>query len=266
MVRRLPRSDPAQPVEDEEFDPEMRCSYTPTGTHTSIRSEDYQVIDYGMETSLFLGSCGDIEDRGSADQTEARDTQDARFLIDAMSSLVAEPILELQRKLKNFQHMGPLRSLPNVDRLSLRSVGHGVPGWFSGLAAWDVLLSDDPGPFDDVSPLKKTNQILNGTQWFNAGLKIERVTAKELPVTRTDGGERSIPNSADNKALFADFLNLSDAAIHSMNGMALASPLKAIRELAAGQRDRCRLVLTDTRSNTEVNPRDLGTGISRCCR
>ena len=131
--------------------------------------------------------------------------------------------------LRSFRYVGPLREVPPRNFDPERSPDESR--WAHGLAAWDVLAKADPAFIDRV------NAWLESDQRINSGYRVELKRYKELDVE---------------SPLFAT-LNAGWTLDEEL-------PLEAqLRKLPT----RTRLLLREIAKNLEVEPQDVGVGISQ---
>lgn len=135
----------------------------------------------------------------------------------------------LREELKSFRYIGPIRKTPPRIYSPVRTEDESR--WSGGLAAWDLMYFSSPAFIDEV------NKWLAGENRLHTGYRVNLKRYKELDV---DGPMyRSIAS--------ATFLDDSDL---------MAAELERLPEMR-------RLSLIDEDRGIEVQPYDIGIGISQ---
>ncbi len=135
----------------------------------------------------------------------------------------------LRTELKKFRYIGPIRKTPPRVYSPVRSEDESR--WSSGLAAWDLMYFSTPTFIDNI------NSWIAGDNRLNTGYRVNLKRYKELDI---DGPiYRSIATET--------FLDDSDV---------MAGELKMLPE-------KRRLCLIDESRGIEVQPYDIGIGISQ---
>lgn len=146
-----------------------------------------------------------------------------------LSQLLVGPADVLRSFLKEVRYLGPLRETPPRNYTPLRSDDRSR--WAGGLAAWDTLYKKGPGFVEKVSDWFSSQERLNS----GYSLKLKRI--KEIDAEA--GYFRSLADGS--------FLEDGDDQIGEL----------------IGQPDKQRLVLVDNKRGIEVQPQDIGVGISQ---
>jgi len=102
------------------------------------------------------------------------DTETRDILREVVSRLVLGPVRLLEMELKNFRHIGPLRSVP--PRAFQASFSPDASRWCSGLAAWDRLSAETDEFVEQVS------DWLSRADRLGTGYSLIRKRFKELDV------------------------------------------------------------------------------------
>lgn len=132
--------------------------------------------------------------------------------------------------LRQFLYLGPLREIPGRHFMPERSPG--LDRWSSGLGAWDQL--------------------------YNGGEKLaEKVNAWLANDERLDAGYAV--NYSEYKPLETD----SPLMVALQSGSELLESADWIKEQLGSIHNRKQVTLRDLRSNIDLYPEDLGTGISQ---
>lgn len=160
--------------------------------------------------------------------TGAENVYIAREFTAFISSLIVGPGLLVRDELRRLRYVGPIRHVPARDFDA--SLTRDEAGWADGLAGWEALLTGQQSLVDDVSRWMADEDKLN------TGYAIERRWMREV------------------RAEWLDLLGSGELPPERRWMLH-----KAIETLQA----RPRIGLIDTRSGLEMQPRDVGIGISQ---
>lgn len=167
------------------------------------------------------------EDLLHGGQTEFYDLQRS-----VLSSLILGPGKLLTEELERLLYIGPLRAIP--QRNFQPACSPDINRWANGLAAWDMLATATN------DQLKAVNHRLNNPDFLTTGYTIAR--------------RRSLPLDADGPLALA--LRQSLLEDFDENSLPL---LRAFLE----QSPEIRVVLRNENTGVEVEPHDMGVGISQ---
>lgn len=160
-------------------------------------------------------------------ESEVRRRSGVSELVD---ELVLGPLRIVREYLKHLTYIGPLREIPSRNYRPQRSPGDSR--WATGLAAWDLLYTDQPGKL-----LAEVNSWLSGEDRLGTRYQVDRSQYKEIEV-----GSRL-------HQLFDRGLNEEDIA--------------ELQELYSTIGTRTEIALRDVSSGLVVSPGDVGVGISQ---
>lgn len=162
-------------------------------------------------------------------------TEMVLYLAEALSEIVIGPGKVLKGMLDKLRYLGPLRQVPSRNYSPPRF--RDTSSWASGLAAWDLLLKSQP------EFVERVQRWLGDRDKLNTGYRVEPKQFKELDqhqLTSLEGlfSRLSIDSDAESlKRLFMDLIE--------------SSPWGS------------RLALYDVESDVEVEPQDVGVGVSQ---
>jgi hypothetical protein len=145
-----------------------------------------------------------------------------------LSLLTLGPLNVLQRHLRTYRYVGPLRALP--PRHNEAKERASSSRWASGVQAWESLLHGDDSLLNTIS------QWLELADRLDTGYRLERQRFKELP--------------AHISTL------LADPAYLDRIELSLAATIRAIPE-------QTRIILRDVGRNLQLHARDVGVGLSQ---
>jgi len=163
---------------------------------------------------------------------EGADRANVRELTERVSRLVVGPLELLRAEIKKFIYLGPLRTVPPRNFTPVRSPVESR--WAHGLAAWDLLATEDGAL---VSTL---NEWLEGANRFNTGY---RLSVKNYKAVDIEG-----PLYLALKRLEQSEVDLADAEM--------------IKEYLDMAPERQELSVVEVNSGTVLEPQDLGVGLS----
>lgn len=162
------------------------------------------------------------------DDTEERAAiRERRALMDYMSALIVGPLQQLRDALRSFVHIGPLREVP--PRGYKAQTSPDASRWWNGLAAWDRLAEMGIGGVDEVD-LWLSERLKSGF-----GIKVDHL--------------RAVPTESELGAILRRGVTLDD--------------LEAIAAEWSKLPEEARVVLVDQNSQLDVQPWDVGVGISQ---
>lgn len=160
------------------------------------------------------------------------------FLIDHIMVGAGEVVTNSLRKLR---YIGPLRDIP--DRTFAPQRSSADDRWATGSAAWD-LLHKSAQDSDNNGLVKAVSETLGEQERLNLGYRLEAQEIAEIP---TDG---FLMNVLIRLAADAEGVDVEEQANLALEDFR-RSP------------HRTRLVLVDTQRQTQVDPCDIGSGVSQ---
>lgn len=165
-----------------------------------------------------------------ADLTEMID-----YLVEELSQLVVGPAELLSKHLKQTRYLGPLREIPPRNYHPHRfKESH---QWANGMAAWDLLLESESDLVEAVQTW------LADADKLNVGYRVEPKQFRELSEQQVEA---------------------LDAFVEQLS---IDSDVETVKQLIAEQWQRStrssRLVLRDVENNVELEPQDVGVGVSQ---
>ncbi len=146
-----------------------------------------------------------------------------------LSRLVVGPGEALLRELGRVRYIGPLRSMPQRNLRPTSTPDESR--WSSGSAAWNVLLNCDQKTLDSI------NSWLNGEMRLNAGYSVQLKSFKELDIS----GPIYVSLMAGRGLDDSDFIQEELQSLTTVK----------------------RIVLVENDTGIEVQPQDIGIGISQ---
>ncbi|MDE5832866.1 MAG: DUF3696 domain-containing protein, partial [Desulfovibrio sp.] len=149
-------------------------------------------------------------------------------------SFILTPLSLCKRLLENFIYLGPLREIPSRGPREDNKITSAA--WSSGIAAWEVLGSVSEDKLDSV------NKVLGDEELLNTGYEIRRKRIIEL-------------DTEAESFLYEKLKALLDGDFDKN----LVAPLKNFLD----QPPRVKISLINKKEEIEVQPRDMGTGISQ---
>lgn len=152
-----------------------------------------------------------------------------REFIETLSSLIVGPGELVRDALRSFRYLGPLRDVPPRNFDAERSPDESR--WAHGLGAWDALFRADP------TFINRVNEWLEEEKHLNSGYRVELKRYKELDVE---------------SPLFL-------ALRHGWTVDEEMSLEEALESLPV----RSRLLIREIQKGVEVQPQDVGVGISQ---
>lgn len=147
-----------------------------------------------------------------------------------LDELVLGPIRIVRDYLSAMTYVGPLREIPS--RSFRPRLSPDETRWAQGLAAWDLLYTDQDGKL-----LQEVNAWLSGEERLRTGYRLEKTVFKEVPIP-------------------SGFHQLFDRGLTE-------DDLGDLQELYATLKSRTEIALRDFEKGIIVAPRDVGVGISQ---
>jgi len=157
------------------------------------------------------------------------DYENHQSFVNLLSSLIIGPGEFIRNALRKICYLGPLRVIPPRNFIPVSTLDESR--WANGMAAWDILFNEED------TFREKVNRWLSDKERFNAGYRVVVKKYKELDV----GDPVTIAMMRDS---FLD--EEATMSRHLMN-------LPIFR----------RLLLLEEMNNIEVQPLDIGVGISQ---
>ncbi len=155
--------------------------------------------------------------------------EDEGGIILLLSSLIVGPGELVRNYLQKFCYLGPLRTIPSRNFLPIRTPDDSR--WSNGLAAWDILHQMDQ------YNLREVNKWLSGETQLNSGYKIIIKDIKEMDLTHPSSIAMMQESMIDDEVTIKDY----------------------IRSMPSCR----RLALIENINSIEVQPLDIGVGISQ---
>ena len=146
-----------------------------------------------------------------------------------LTGLICGPLRLIRDELNRLTYLGPLRDMPPREFLAPKSPDKAR--WAGGMAAWDILAAADSMVLEEV------NDWLYGQNRLNSSylLKVKRYKQLEIDgpawLALTTGGMDSLASGAIDELYYLP--------------------------------TRTKVSLVDTNTNTELQPQDVGVGISQ---
>lgn len=172
----------------------------------------------------------------SAEEGDAINAPFAKFIL---SQLMVRPGQLILEHLRTYRHLGPIRAVPD-----LRFIGQRTPDpdrWIDGMAAWDHLYRDAK---DKADLIKIVDQYLSREDRLDLGYSLTAETIINLPI------DAPIMNLLERYAIAPDDFEESDQFRIALDDL-------MSRDMSG------KLVLTDIRRSTTVNPSDIGAGVAQ---
>lgn len=164
----------------------------------------------------------------------------SKFILSQLMVRPGELILE---HLRTYRHLGPIRSVPNLSSIAQRSPS--LDRWIDGMAAWDLLSVDAERQDSNRQQLiEKVNAYLCGEDRLNLGYSLSAETVRDIP--------------ADSA-----LMKILERFVVSSDEFDGESSLRAAYAESLSIKTRAKLQLTDLRRNVQVNPSDIGAGVSQ---
>ena len=207
------------------------------GVYNSLTSGDEQGLPLNQETAI--PQWGDLlEFVSGRDLGEGRNLPAFRVFVSQALVGIGEHIL---RELRGVRYLGPMRKVP--DR-NYRVPAVIVPErWADGMAAWDVLHKDAARPRDSKL-IDLVSDYLRDDDKLNLGYSIRAGSVREIPV-----------DSYALRTLQALSIDSEDSALDER--------IELIWEDIIKHPVRPRLILSDRKNSVDVEPYDIGVGISQ---
>lgn len=160
---------------------------------------------------------------------ENAESPNKREYIETLSSLIVGPGELVRDALRTFRYLGPLRDVPPRNFDAERSPDESR--WAHGLGAWDALFRADP------TFINRVNEWLEGEKHLNSGYRVELKRYKELDVE-------------------------SPLFLALRHGWTLDEEM-SLEEALESLPVRNRLLIREIQKGVEVQPQDVGVGISQ---
>lgn len=208
-----------------------------TGRPTVIPVGDSVIPAWGQALTF-------VEDSGFTLGLPVGDVDESRMLAIAYSGLssifvgAGELIL---RQLQRLRYIGPLRTIPQRGFLARNSPS--ADRWADGSAAWDLLHKSVTG-LESSDLLKRTSSMIADPDKLNLGYRLEGRAIHEVPARG-----------------FA--LNTLQALAQSAEDADVEARLKLVLDDLRSHPRRTQLALIDLKSDTEVDPVDIGAGVTQ---
>lgn len=163
------------------------------------------------------------------------------------SQLMVAPGGLLLKELRKIRYIGPFRRVPNRVHARMRSPKE--DGWADGSAAWNLLADSAlQGVRCNPELLSSVSEHLAREDRLNLGFVLNSSSFYEIP---TEGGVLD--------TLLFSIERLSRSAEDEAADEILTPILKSIRD----HPQVSRLKLVDTKTRTELDPSDVGVGVSQ---
>lgn len=159
----------------------------------------------------------------------------------AISSIMVGAGELILHQLQRLRYIGPLRTIPARGFLAQSSPS--ADRWADGSAAWDLLHQSVAGT-GSSDLLAKTSAIIADPDKLNLGYRLEGRAIFEVPARG-----------------FA--LNTLQALAQSAEDVEVEARLKLVLDDLRSQPRRTQLALIDQKSETEVDPIDIGAGVTQ---
>jgi predicted ATPase len=185
-----------------------------------------------------------LEDAPSAEIGPPDDDEDATnraYAYCGLSSIFVGAGELILRHLQRLRYIGPLRTIPERGFLARNSPS--ADRWADGSAAWDLLHKSVAG-IEASEILGKTSSIIADADKLNLGYRLEGRAILEVPARG-----------------FA--LNTLQALAQSAEDAEVEARLKLVLDDLRSQPRRTQLALIDLKSETEVDPIDIGAGVTQ---
>jgi predicted ATPase len=143
--------------------------------------------------------------------------------------------------LQRLRYIGPLRTIP--ERGFLAQSSPSADRWADGSAAWD-LLHKSAGGGEASDLLTKTSSMIADPDKLNLGYRLEGRTIYEVPAR-------------------GFVVNTLQALARSAEDADIEARLKLVLDDLRSQPRRTQLALVDLKSDTEVDPIDIGAGVTQ---
>jgi len=164
----LPRNEFSEALEQAKL-----CGHT-----LKSRTDRPQVLVVSGNVIPSIGEALDFELDDPDDEIDQRAL--ARLII---SQLVVRPGQLIRDYLRNYRHLGPIRSVPDLSSIAQRSPSQ--DRWIDGMAAWDLLSAD--AERDDKQLINGVNTYLSEIDRLNLGYSLSAETIREMPVNSALG-------------------------------------------------------------------------------
>jgi hypothetical protein len=162
----------------------------------------------------------------------------AQFVISHLMVGAGEVVLGA---LRDIRYIGPIRSIPERNFDPLRSPVE--DRWADGSAAWDLLFKSAVG-LKEERLVEKVSDTLSKPQGLGLGYRVEIQRAYEVPV--------------DSFAIHLLTSLASDSSDYDLEEKA-----RLILDDIRNRPEKVHLALIDEAKDTEVDPCDIGTGVSQ---
>lgn len=208
------------------------------GHKLKSRTDEPQVLVVSGTVVPAFGEALDFELDDPEDEIDLRSV--ARLII---SQMLVRPGQIIRDYLITYRHLGPIRAVPDLSSIAQRSPS--LDRWIDGMAAWDLLSSDaDRKAQKSGQLINKVSSYLKDQDRLNLGYSLSVETVRDIPVN-------SVLSSILEKFVASpdDFDN--------------ESALRAAYAEVMARNTRSQLILTDLRRDVQVNPTDIGAGVSQ---
>ncbi len=160
----------------------------------------------------------------------------AKFIL---SQLVVRPGELILEHLRTYRHLGPIRAVPDLSSIAQRSPN--PDRWIDGMAAWDLLSKEAEGKGDLI---RKVDTYLKNEDRLNLGYSLIARALRDLPVD-------------------SPMIKLLEKFAAAPEDFDADSKLKIAFDDLLSRAPKGRLILIDLRRDLEVNPSDIGAGVSQ---
>lgn len=201
-------------------------------SHEVLNSSVFETLNLSigllgqMDALPVFGRPLEIQQEAFDENTES---PNKREYIETLSSLIIGPGELVRDALRSFRYLGPLRDVPPRNFDAERSPDESR--WAHGLGAWDALSRAEP------AFINRVNDWLEGEKHLNSGYRVELKRYKELDVE-------------------------SPLFLALRRGWALDEEM-SLEEALETLPVRNRLLIREIQKGVEVQPQDVGVGISQ---
>jgi AAA ATPase-like protein/uncharacterized protein DUF3696 len=214
----------------EEFDASGSYSFDIVGGLESALPEDHAVLSFNFpERDFLVGDPKNEKEKLWADEEKEAYADFTHNLSLLLGNLIAGPCASIRECLGKICYVGPLRKVPSRNHKPATSPEESR--WANGLAAYDILF------YAEEAFINRVNEWLTQEERLDSGYSVEVKKYRELEI--------------DNPLMLAVLQGrILDADIDLSENL-LALPLKR------------RLLIRDEAKNIELEPQDIGVGISQ---
>jgi len=198
-------------------------------------------------------------------EKEETPNDDWRLLNGVLELALMGPLRLLQDwSLNGFRHIGPLRTIPPDYRLVQRAVETPGHGWYTGAAAWDLILDPSRSRYHTML-LGELNHVIHDI--MGLGLDVRTISTRSIEENWSD---QYLARSGEAEGLqlpatkhFAFQLHRLVQECQTLSSEKMRERLEALQQIFLAVPKQQKVTLFDEMAGIPIDPRHLAVGVSQ---